>query len=179
METTITFVNAVLVGMLVFGGIAGMVKGLVRQVIELIGVIAAFLAALLFASWLAGLLQEFGGLPYSPALVIAFTLLFIGGMVSFHFLGKIVHNLVHLTFLGWVDRFAGGALGLIVAMLVGSALLAVVLELPVSKDVREGVERAEVSMFLQPMAPALFDFVFEHGDHGIATDKILRRGESI
>jgi membrane protein required for colicin V production len=178
-ETTVTFVNAVLIGLLIFGTIAGMVKGMVRQVIELLGVIAAFLAALLFASWLATLLQEFGGLPYSPALVIAFVLLFLGGMVTFHFLGKVVHNLIHLTFLGWVDRFAGGALGLIIAMLIGSALLAVVLELPVSKDVREGIEQAEVSMFLQPMAPALFDFVFEHGDGGIATDKILRRGESI
>lgn len=179
METTVTFVNAVLIGLLIFGTIAGMVKGLVRQVIELLGVIAAFLVALLFASWLAVLLQEYGGLPYSPALVIAFTLLFVGGMVAFHFLARFVHNLVHLTFLGWVDRFAGGALGLIVAMLIGSALIALVLELPVSKEVREGIERAQVSMFLQPMAPALFDFVFEHGEGGIASEKILRRGDSI
>lgn len=179
METTVTFVNAVLIGLLIFGTVAGMVKGLVRQVIELLGVIAAFLGALLFASWLATLLQEYGGLPYSPALVISFTLLFVAGMVAFHFLGKFVHNLVHLTFLGWVDRFAGGALGLIVAMLIGSALIALVLELPVSDDVREGVENAKVSMFLQPMAPALFDFVFEHGEKGIGADKILRRGDSI
>lgn len=176
---TVTVINALLLALLVFGVIAGLSKGLIRQVIELLGMIGSFLLAALFSGWLAGVLHEHAGMPYSPALVIAFLGIFIAGLIGFHFVGKIVHNLVHMTFLGWVDRFCGAALGLIIAMLVSSALIAAVLEMPVPNDIRRSIERSEVSNYLRPMAPALFDAVFSHGGRGIAHSEIFRRGGAI
>jgi hypothetical protein len=58
-------------------------------------------------------------------------------------------------------------------------LVSAVLELPVSKDVRRAVERSSVSLFVQPIAPWLFDFVFSHGDRGIDFDSIFKRGDAI
>ena len=168
--------NAILIGVLAIGTISGLVKGLVRQVIELAGVVGSFFIAILFAGWVADILQRHLEIPYSPALVIGFLIIFIGGMVAFHFLAVSVRKVVHMTFLGWVDRFCGAALGLIVALIVTSLLVSAVLELPIDGGVRSEIEGAEVSLFVRPIAPWLFDIVFSHGSKGVDFDEIFRRG---
>jgi membrane protein required for colicin V production len=168
-------VNVILLSILTVGAIAGLVKGLVRQVIELVGIVASFIVAVLFAGWLAAVLQEHLSIPYSPALVIAALAIFVAGVIGFHFLAVSIRRLVHLTFLGWVDRLCGGILGLIIGMIVSSLLVWAALELPVSREVRRAVENSTVSMFVQPIAPWIFDVVFSHGDRGIDFRSIFRR----
>jgi membrane protein required for colicin V production len=160
----IAVVNIVLVSVLAIGLIAGLIKGLIRQVIELLGIVASFFIAVLFAGWLAKILQDHVSLPYSPSVVVAFGVLFIAGIIAFHFLAVSIQKLIHMTFLGWVDRLCGGALGLIVGMIIASLLVTLVLELPVSKTVRRPVENAEVALFVRPIAPKLFNFVFSLSD---------------
>jgi membrane protein required for colicin V production len=172
-------VNIVLLSILVVGTIAGLVKGLVRQVIELIGIIGSFFIAVLFAGWLAGILQDHTSIPYSPSLVISALAIFIAGIIGFHFLAVSIRNLVHLTFLGWVDRLCGAMLGLIVGMIIASLLVWAVLELPVSRDVHWAVQKSSVSMFVQPIAPWIFDVVFKHGNKGVDFHSIFKRGSPI
>lgn len=172
-------VNVTILAILAVGTIVGLAKGLIRQVIELVGIIGSFMIAVLFAGWLAAILQEHLSVPYSPSLVVAFVVIFIVGMVAFHFVAVSLRKLIHMTFLGWVDRMCGGMLGLIIGMIISSLLVSVVLELPVSKDVRRAVERSEVSMFVRPVAPWLFDFVFSHGQRGVDYRSIFKRGGPI
>lgn len=172
----IAIVNIVLVAIMGAGLIAGLVKGLIRQVVELAGLVGSFLLAVLFAGWLADLLHKHVSLPYSPSLVIAFVVLFIAGMIGFHFLAVSIQKLVHMTFLGWVDRLCGGMLGLVVGMILSSLLVSLVLELPVSDTVRRPVENAEVALFVRPVAPALFNFVFSHTRDGYDFRSVFKRG---
>jgi len=79
-------VNIILLSILAVGTIAGLTKGLVRQVIELIGIVGSFFIAVLFAGWLAAILHEHVSLPYSPSLVLAALAIFIAGIIGFHFL---------------------------------------------------------------------------------------------
>jgi membrane protein required for colicin V production len=172
-------VNVALLAILAVGTIVGLAKGLIRQVIELAGIIGSFFVAVLFAGWLAAVFQKHLSLPYSPSLVIAFLVIFIVGMIAFHFLAISLQKLIHMTFLGWVDRLCGAMLGLIIGMIISSLLVSAVLELPVSKDVRRAVERSSVSMFVRPVAPWLFDVVFSHGRHGIDYESIFKHGGPI
>jgi membrane protein required for colicin V production len=169
-------INAVLLAILMVGTIAGLVKGLIHKVVELVGVVASFFIAILFAGLLANALERHVSLPYSPSLVIAFLALFIGGMIGFHFLALSIQKLIRMTFLGWVDRLCGAMLGLIIGMVVTSLLITVTLELPVSREVRVNVERSSVSMFVRPIAPWLFNFVFSHGERGVDFNAIFKRG---
>jgi membrane protein required for colicin V production len=171
--------NAVLIGVIAMGTITGLVKGLVRQVLELAGVVASFLLAVFFSGWAATMLERHFELPYSPALVVGFLLLFIGGTVLFHFIAQGVQRVVHMTFLGWVDRFCGGALGLVIGLLVASLLVAAALELPIPAARRNQIEQADVSLFVRPIAPWLFNAIFSHGPRGIEYRDIFRRGGTI
>jgi len=174
-----SFVNIVLLAILAIGTIAGLVKGLIRQVVELVGIVGSFFLAVLFAGWLAAVLQDHTPLPYSPSLVVSFVLIFIAGMIAFHFLAISLQKLIRMTFLGWVDRLCGGMLGLVVGLILTSLLISLVLELPVSGNTRNAVESAEVSLFVRPIAPWLFDIVFSHGGSGIDYESIFKRGGPI
>lgn len=174
----VALVDAVLVGVLLSGVIAGLVKGLVRQAVELVGLVAAFLIAIYFAGWLAELLQEKASMPYSPSLVVAFAALFVGAIIGFHFVAIAVQKFVRMTFLGWVDRLCGALVGLILAMLLGSTLLSLALELPISSSARDTIESSQVGMFLRPMAPWLYNVVFGGGDVG-AFQEVFKRGGHI
>lgn len=171
--------NAILIGILAVGTISGLVKGLLRQVIELVGLIGSFFFAIFFSGWMASILQKHLGLPYSPALVVGFITLFIGGMVAAHFAAVSIQKVVSMTFLGWVDRFCGASVGLIVALIVSSLLVSAVLEFPISASARRSVENAEVSLFVRPIAPWLFNAVFSHGAKGVKYREIFRRGGPI
>ncbi|MCH7548027.1 MAG: CvpA family protein [Candidatus Krumholzibacteriota bacterium] len=177
--TVVMATNVVLIGILTIGTVTGLRKGLIRQVIELIGVIGSFFIAIFFSGGMAFMLQERLGIPYSPALVVGFIVLLVLGMIVFHFFAILIQKFVNMTFLGWVDRFCGAALGMIVALLVSSLLVSAVLELPVKEATRRSVERAEMSLFVKPIAPWLFDAVFHHGRNGVAYEEIFRNGEPI
>lgn len=159
--------------------IVGLVKGLVRQIIELVGIIAAFVVAMIFAGWLAEALRLHTPLPYSPSMVVAFILLFVGGIIASHFIALAVQKIVRMTFLGWFDRLCGGALGLVVGFIILSLLVSVVLELPISATTRGYIKSSEVCMFARPIAPTIFNAILSHGPNAIAYDNIFKGGGAI
>ena len=87
-------VDVILIGVLAIGVIAGQVKGLIRQVIELLGTVVSFFVAMIFASWLANILALHIGMPYSASLVIAFLLILVLGLIIFHYVALAVQKVV-------------------------------------------------------------------------------------
>ncbi len=165
-----TIVNIVLAGIIAIGLIAGAIKGFARQVIELVGLVVSFFVAAVLASWLARLLADHASVPHAPALVMAFLAVFVGGLVAFHFVAISAQRLIHTTLFGWVDRACGAMVGLVAAALVASVLTSVVLELPVSDRLRDGVADSSVGAFVQPIAGWVFRAVFPHERGHLASD---------
>ncbi|NIM19110.1 MAG: hypothetical protein GTO51_01870 [Candidatus Latescibacteria bacterium] len=171
-------INAVLIVILVIGTIAGYTKGLVRQVLELAGIIIAFILALLLGGALAALLDKYTPIPYSPALIISFIAIFVAGVIGFHYVAIMVQKFIRMTILGWVDRMSGAALGLVLAMLISSVLISIAFELPIPKKLRHDFERSSVSNFLRPVAPRIFNFLVAHGNKRVQYDAIFKRSRS-
>ena len=59
-------------GLIAIGAITGGIKGLARQIIELLGLIVSFLVAAVASTWIAALLHDHAHFPHAPALVISF-----------------------------------------------------------------------------------------------------------
>jgi uncharacterized membrane protein required for colicin V production len=151
-----TIINVILLGVIAVGAIAGGIKGFARQVIELLGLVVSFFVAAVAGSWVASFLAHHSSIPPSPALVMSFLAVFIGGLIAFHFVAISTQRLIHTTLFGWVDRACGAMIGLLAATLVASVLTSVVLELPMSHRARASVENSSVGMFVQPIAGWLF-----------------------
>ncbi len=130
--------------------------GLVKGFIRLLVTTAALLVAFLLASHLhVGLAQRMTFLKLSTEVLhlIAFALIFLGVMLVGGLLAWLLRNLAKAVMLGWADRLAGAALGLVAAVLTGALIV-----LPVAAYVPRGAQLLETSR-LAPYIAAVADLV--------------------
>jgi membrane protein required for colicin V production len=102
--------------------VKGVVRGLLKEICSLVGLLGGAVLAFSYHASLADLLVE--SLRFSPsiAVVTAFLALFLTTILFFAVLGHLLSKFVNLLFLGGLNRLAGGFFGLA----QGVVLLAVV-----------------------------------------------------
>jgi uncharacterized membrane protein required for colicin V production len=161
-----TIASIVTLGIIAIGAITGGLKGFARQIIELVGLVVSFLVAAVAGSWLAQMLSNNASVTHAVALVIAFIVIFIAGMVAFHFVAIAAQKLIHTSLLGWLDRACGAALGLVTATLIVSIAATLAYDLPMSGELRRSLDSSTVVNFVQPIAGWLFDLAIPSGRDG-------------
>ena len=123
------FDNALLVviGVLAF---AGLLKGLTRLSIGFATFVAAFFLAARFHPQLAAALAADLGLSEPVAAVAAYAAVFLGTMLAGALVARAASRTLQAAMLGWADRLAGAAAGLIVALLAAGLVLPLVGRVP-------------------------------------------------
>jgi len=118
-------VDAVMIGVLLVSVLVGLFRGLMFEVMALVGWVVAYLVARWFAADLAAVLPLGTA---SPAVnhALAFTGLFIATVVVWSLLARLVRLLLHATPLSAIDRVGGGAFGLVRGAVVLLVLATVV-----------------------------------------------------
>ncbi|MSQ55496.1 MAG: CvpA family protein [Betaproteobacteria bacterium] len=132
-------------------------RGLVREIVSLLGWLVAFLAASLFAGPLAEQLPDSIPTPELRA-VAAFLAIFVAALVVTTLLGIVLSHLVKAVGLGGLDRTLGGIFGVArgVIVLVALALLAGLTSAPAQPWWHEsysGRLLAAAAQALQPWLP--------------------------
>lgn len=116
------FLDWLLIAILAFSAIQAFIRGLVRELFSLAGLICG----ILLASWnYSRVADKFSGVISSPAVanVIGFLLIAVGVMVIAAVLGRIIHASAHAVGLGFFNRLGGAAFGAIRGCLLGVAVL--------------------------------------------------------
>lgn len=112
--------------------IVGIVRGLVFEVLSLLGWVAAYMAAHAGASWLAPHLPI--GVPGSALnFGAAFMITFIVALIAWTLLARLLRLLIHATPLTLVDRTLGAAFGFVRALVVLLAVATVVSFTPAAR----------------------------------------------
>jgi len=171
--------NVVLAGVMLVGTAIGFAKGFVEQAVEFLGVVASFILAALLGGLLANFAEHRFNFPYTTSLIVGSIVLFFAGLMVTHLLARAVGRVTKMTLLGWVDRIAGAALGLIVAMILGSLLITLTLGMPLPRTFQRDVQRASVSLFLRPIAGEIFNFVVAHGPRAVHFEEIFKEKETV
>jgi len=109
----------VLLGVLV---ILGLIKGLARLLIGIAALLAAFVLAAQFHADLATRLTWLD-LSVNVERLIAYLMIFFGTMIVGGLVAWLARKLLKAAMLGWADRLAGGAVGLLAAVLVAALLV--------------------------------------------------------
>lgn len=135
-------------------------RGLVREVISILGWVIAFLAANLFAGPLG---EALAGEISTPELrlVVAFVAVFVGSLVITTLLGLLLSKLVQAIGLGGLDRVLGAFFGTARAVLIvlAATLLAGLTSAPREpfwRDSVTGAPLAQVALALKPLLPPAF-----------------------
>jgi len=130
--------DIVLLGVIALSLLAGFIKGLVREVFSLGGVILAVLCAFMFAPGLQGAFEKWIPLEsaaYAAALVVIFLLVMIVTEVAARF----VQKLLNLAQLGFANIMQGGIFGVVRGVVITMILV------------------LGVALFLEPGHPVLAD----------------------
>lgn len=153
----VTAIDIIIVIIVLYFLVGGVRRGLVRQVLEVVGIIAAFMCAFYLAHHLAVYLRPRLDISYNILTVISAVIIFTGVIIGFHFLGLAIRKFLSITLLGSFDRVMGGIFGGIKGLLLCSLLLIVLTALPLPKDLRKKLRDDPVVTYVRPLLPVLFN----------------------
>jgi len=140
--------------------VAGWRAGLIRRVLEFVGMVVSILLASHYGHLVAEQLQDStGGLSDRLVGPLAWLILFVVLILLTRLMAWGLAKTMQVSILGWLDHWGGAGLGLLIGLLVGSVLLMLVCRLPVEGDLAEQVERDPVTRLVHGAAPALYNLV--------------------
>ncbi len=98
--------------------IKGFMKGLVREVCSLVGLVMGIWAACKYYHSLSEAIRYYIHLPHSITIIFSFILIFLTIGLLFFFLGNLLTAIFKIALLGGVNRLGGAIFGLIQGALV-------------------------------------------------------------
>jgi len=134
----------------------GVLRGLLKEVCSLLGLVCGGLLAFYLHLPLAQWLMELFHWPSKLCITLAFLTVFIGTLLLFGTLGYVLNRFLKLVLLGGLNRLAGGLFG----FLQGVLLLALILFALAAAPVPDGVSRQLRASELSPPFVRLGESVF-------------------
>jgi len=144
----------IIVGYFVFNGLR---HGLVEEAFKLVGLIVAIILAIKFMTPGAVLLGDIFNANADKLGFVSFLVIFVLTMLAFRLVAKILKNILKFAMLGWLDRLGGGAFGAAKGALLISALIWVLLFLPVDSYTNNLRENSMSFRPLENFAPQVYN----------------------
>jgi membrane protein required for colicin V production len=148
-------VNALDVGLIVLvvlGAGLGLARGFVRILIGILSLIVAFILASRYQDTIAQVLMG-RHVGETPARIGAYILIFVATMIAGGLVAWVVGKILKIAMLSWADRLAGGALGVVAALLAAAFVIH-----PVVASFRDGSDLLAKSK-LAPYVAVVADVV--------------------
>ncbi|GAM09534.1 colicin V production protein [Geobacter sp. OR-1] len=141
----LSLLDILLWGILAAFAAKGFMKGLVREVCALLGVVAGAWAAFTYYGYVATALSGFIRLPKLIAAPISFILIYTVLGLLFFFIGHLLTTIFKIMLLGWLNRFGGILIGLLQGAFIICITLAILMN---------GPSPAKIKGFIQSSATA-------------------------
>lgn len=151
----------IVIGIILLGGVfSGFKNGVIGEIAGLAGLILGIWGAIKFSWWTADMLNDLG-LTSEYMHIISFMVTFILIIVAVHLLAHFINKLLESMALGFVNKLAGMAVGVIKSALIISVILMLVDTLDEQgKFVK--AETKEESILYEPLSnlvPAILPFL--------------------
>jgi uncharacterized membrane protein required for colicin V production len=153
----VIFILIVAAAIIAFFAIEGLRQGIIRRMVELVGLIAVFLFASRLGGWLAPKLSQEISISPKLAFFCAWTLVIVLGILAVRLIARGIAKLFSFSIVAWIDKAGGFAFGAAFGGIVASCLLILLLALPVGDDFRQDVREHPGAATLLWVAPAVYD----------------------
>ena len=157
------WIDGLLLAVLALSAAVGLWRGLVFEVLSLVGWVAAYIAAQVFAPVVAPMLPV--GTPGGALnLGAAFAVVFVLALIVWALASRLVRLVIHATPLQVVDRVLGGGFGLLRGAVLLLAVATVVAMTPVSRAPawQRSQGAAWLGAVLQGLKPVLPESLAQH-----------------
>jgi membrane protein required for colicin V production len=151
-------ISVIIIAILIGFCIDGIRRGLVRQIFEIIGIIAAFVSAYYLGHYMAMRFEGTVRLPFKIMLIVTAAIVFIAIVVVFHLIGRLLQKIASISVLGPVDRVGGGVFGALKGVLFISLLCTMIFALPFPNGVKTKLHNNPAAARIYPVLPRLYNF---------------------
>ncbi len=169
------YILTILIGINVYGGVR---KGFIRQIAALVGIFLGLFAAYRYHPNLAALLEEsfglkaffvritgtasqlFPGLPDALLMTTSLLIIFIAAAVIAGYCGSLAVKAMKVVKLNFIDRLAGGGLGLFKGLLIALIIVQMLSFFPMTSW-QNTVENSYLAPRFSEYAPRVFSEVRE------------------
>ena len=173
LDTVITAVIALIILVFLIDGIR---RGLVRQLFEIVGLIAAFIGAFYLGHFFAHRFEGSTRISYAVILFFFSGVVFIAIALVFHFIGLVLQKVVSVTILGPVDRIGGAALGALKGVLFVSLVCVLITSAPAAGGFRQKLEANRIAAAMCPVLPRVYHFFMKRSSVRVdSSDIVLAR----
>ena len=162
------WVDLGIVVVLTLMAIVGFRRGLVRQIVELFGLVLGLFLGLYLT---AGLVEDFGGpfRDYRLTQPVVFMLIVFLTIAVANVAGRVASEVVQVSFFGWFDQVGGALAGTVKGALWLSILITVILHMGLDPTVENHLEDSTLVEPIAGLLPAAFEVV-----QGYSQDTALR-----
>lgn len=127
-----TAVDIVLLLMVIAGAFSGYRQGFLMTLFSLAALFLGVIGAFKLLGYAIVLLSSNFNIDKTILPYVAFAVVFIGILIAVNLLGRILKASIDQTFLGWVDKAAGSALGVLRSVFLLSVALWIVASLDIT-----------------------------------------------
>lgn len=151
----ITYLDIILIIPLLWFAWKGFSKGFIIELASLAALILGIYVASHFSDFTANFLTENLNFTSEYLNIIAFAITFIGVVILTHLLGRLLESVVKIAMLGFVNKIAGVAFGILKAALVLSGLFYILHTVDAS-DKLISRETKENSILYKPVSSLIY-----------------------
>jgi membrane protein required for colicin V production len=153
----LNYIDVAIGGLVVSLFLKGLIRGLFRESVSLIGLIAAFLLAMRFLSPASAVVNSILHLSPRANTLVAFIAVFALSLAGFQILANLLHKLAQKTPLSWVERLGGGAIGFLKGAVIASLLALLITYIPFGETLQKQKRESVLFEPTRQFAPWLFD----------------------
>ncbi len=137
-------------------GVMGYRDGVVKRVLEILGVFVTLILTARFATAVNPWMMEQSGVSEGPALMITWAALFFAGLLLSRLLATLLSKLIRLTILGWLDKLGGFVVGMALGVLVASVVLLAISHVPGGESIKSEYDDSALGQFIYYAAPNFY-----------------------
>jgi len=137
-------------------GVMGHRDGVVKRVLEILGVFVTLILTARFATAVNPWMMEQTGVSEGPALLITWAALFFAGLLLSRLLATLLSKLIRLTILGWLDKVGGAVVGMALGVLVASVVLVAISHVPGGESIKSDYDDSPLGQFIYYAAPNFY-----------------------
>jgi len=134
----------------------GVIRGLLKEVCSLLGLVLGGVFAFSFHLPLAQVLQDSFALPAQVCIWGSFIAIFLLVVIVFGVVGFLLHRFVKLVFLGGFNRFAGALFGLVQGVVLLSMIVLALNSSVAPKAARRMLDHSQLAPPFEQLGQSIF-----------------------
>ncbi|MFQ5649597.1 MAG: CvpA family protein [bacterium] len=154
-----TSIDYIILAVIAAFTLKGLFRGIINETIGLIALVVSLVVATKYMSNVADAIDNVLSIPPAMITVLAFLVIFISSQLCFQLVSYLLHQIVKYTFAGWLERLAGGGVGLLKGLVVASLVALLLSIVPFSDQMMPQKKDSLLFNPVKDLAPKMFNLL--------------------